>query len=102
MFFLQHLLADVFLSTQTRHPALSALAEEPDRDALERVIIHGTTGNLELTRGLLFFLNTHLARADQRRLAGTGAADARARRLAWAVKTATDVLQVGAAQGGAE
>lgn len=99
-FFMQHLLANTLLSTQTRSPSLGeATMGEPDRAALERVVVQGTVGNVELTRGLLVFTKSHLGARDQQRMAGNAALS---ERLRWALGVARETLQAGASLGGVQ
>lgn len=68
-----------------------------DRNVIESVIVKGTVGNTNLTRGLLIFLERSLRTKETRKLVGGSEADeGMLARLDWAVGVATEVLTVGA------
>lgn len=104
--FLQHLLLQLLLVTQTHAPMLTPrlrtrLARMPaarDRERLERIVVKGTVGHPGLAQGLLVFLRLHMAPAQLERLLG-GEDTAVLTRLEWAVRMATETLSVGATAG---
>ena len=104
--FLQHLLLQLLLVTQTQAPMLTPrlrmrLVRAPaprDRERLERLVVKGTMGHPGLAQGLLVFLRLHMADAQLERLLG-GEDAAVLTRLVWAVRTATETLSVGATAG---
>lgn len=104
--FLQHLLLQLLLVTQTHAPILTPrlrtrLARMPaarDRERLERIVVKGTVGHPGLAQGLLVFLRLHMAPAQLERLLG-GEDTAVLTRLEWAVRMAIETLSVGATAG---
>lgn len=101
--FLQHMLLQLLLVTQTQAPMLTPrlrtrLARAPaprDRERLERVMVKGTVGYPGLAQGLLVFVRLHMTHAQLERLLGDEDT-AVLTRLMWATRTATETLSVGA------
>ena len=100
--FLQLLITNVLLSTQTTSPTLTSFTKgkgaEGDRKALEACVTRGTAGNIPLAQGLLFFITKELTSRDIQRINGKSAKTATAR-VEWAAGLACNVLQATASQG---
>ncbi|KDN38929.1 hypothetical protein K437DRAFT_228310 [Tilletiaria anomala UBC 951] len=103
--FLQLLLVNVFLSTQSAAPSLVTFVKSKDansqpgagdRKSLETCLLKGTAGNPDLARGLLYFLRKDLGKRDVKRILGKSAAKAASLRLTWALEVAEEILEVGA------
>jgi hypothetical protein len=100
--FLRLLLVHTLLSTQVSSPAATlrprALAAATgERAPIEALLVRGTAGNVELTKGLLLFLERDMGARDLRRVVGGKKADVGiVRRLEWAVRVAKDCVAVGA------
>lgn len=101
--FLQHVLLQVLLLSQTKSPILTprvhtALAKPPtkaQREGLEQLLVKGTVGQPHLAQGLLVFFKMHLQREDMATLLGD-TDPAVLDRLCWAADVAHETLSVGA------
>ena len=99
-YFLQQLLINMLLATQMRSPMLTdktraRLAQTPsasDRQAVELLVVRGTTGNTALAQGIYVFLQTHLRRSNIVALLGKSGVQ---ERVGWAVGVATQAASVG-------
>ncbi|PWN42541.1 hypothetical protein IE81DRAFT_323301 [Ceraceosorus guamensis] len=110
--FLQLLLAHVLLSTQVPSPLQTLRIKSApslslsktkslgagDQQALEEVLVSGTVGNQDLSKGLLYFIDAHVAKKNEiAQLVGRGEeVEGTRTRLLWAAATAKEVLSVGA------
>ncbi|CEH15949.1 Protein involved in high osmolarity signaling pathway [Ceraceosorus bombacis] len=108
--FLQLLLAHVLLSTQVSSPLQTLRIKSApslsktkslgagDGQALEEVLVSGTVGNQDLSKGLLYFIDAHVAKKNEiAQLVGRGEeVEGTRTRLFWAASTAKEVLSVGA------
>ncbi len=87
--FLQLLLANTLLYTQSSSPTLDAFPKfvesSADRKALEDCLVRGTAGNVDLARGLLFFTRKELQDQQLTRIMGKNAPKPVARCLKWAI-----------------
>ena len=90
----------MLLATQMRSPMLTdktraRLAQTPsasDRQAVELLVVRGTTGNTALAQGIYVFLQTHLRRSNIVALLGKSGVQGR---VGWAVGVATQAASVG-------
>lgn len=105
--FLQHLLVQVLLQSQTKSPMITARVRErlagvpsaADHERIESTFVRGTVGNAALAQGLFVFLRLHVRESDMVPL--LGADRVVLSRVVWAVGVATNTLSVGvsAAEG---